>query len=278
MRLIFSRKGFDSSAGGVPSPVVSGQPVSLPIPTKMPTPTRYRDVSTGIYKLVEDLTKGRIQSDRNCHLDPDLDEKSLPRLPGWRGALGQLGAAQSHLARNSVGPGDLFLFWGLFQAAAINPSTNKWQFKGPREHRIFGWLQIDDVLRVGPDPQYALSRYPWLEKHPHAATGWPESNTIYVGRENLNLPGRNVDRNGFGLFEGGSRLTAVDSARVSTWSVPCWMDPHRGGVGMTYHPEGRWCSAGTLIAAARGQEFIADIGERDDALDWVANLFGPCAA
>ena len=33
MKLIFSRKGFDSSAGGIPSPILpDGRMISLPIP------------------------------------------------------------------------------------------------------------------------------------------------------------------------------------------------------------------------------------------------------
>jgi len=50
-----------------------------------------------------------------AHLDPDLDAASRRREPGWRPLLGQHGAAQSHLCNESVGPGDLFLFFGLFR-------------------------------------------------------------------------------------------------------------------------------------------------------------------
>ena len=97
MRIIFSRKGFDSSAGGVPSPIIGGRPHSLPIPTRMPTVTRFRDLGNGTAALVDDLTNGRLSSDQPCHLDPDLDAGALSRPPGWRGALGQVSAAQSHL-------------------------------------------------------------------------------------------------------------------------------------------------------------------------------------
>jgi hypothetical protein len=38
VKLILSRKGFDSAAGGVPSPLIDGRPVSLPIPTRQPSP------------------------------------------------------------------------------------------------------------------------------------------------------------------------------------------------------------------------------------------------
>jgi hypothetical protein len=84
--------------------------MSLPIPTKMPTPTRFGDLS-GIYgNLVSDLTRGRLTEKDWCHLDPDISEDALPRRPGWRGALGQVSAAQGHLANQDVLPGDLFLF------------------------------------------------------------------------------------------------------------------------------------------------------------------------
>src|SRR4051794_34886590 len=107
MRVIFSRKGFDSSAGGCPSPIVEGQPISLPIPVrKTPSPLRFIDLIGDYSSLVEDLTKGRIDRYSRCHLDPDLKSSVLPRLPGWRGALGQVGAAQGHLSNEGVNVGD----------------------------------------------------------------------------------------------------------------------------------------------------------------------------
>ncbi|WP_311061003.1 hypothetical protein [Pseudomonas aeruginosa] len=59
MKLIFSRKGFDSSAGGVPSPIVEGRPISFPIPTRMPTPIAFGDLAEPIPTLIEELTRGR---------------------------------------------------------------------------------------------------------------------------------------------------------------------------------------------------------------------------
>jgi len=55
--------------------------------------------------------------------------------------------------------------------------------------------------------------------------------------------------------------------------VPDWLNPKRGGVGMTYHPLSRWNDDGTVIAASRGQEFVADIAGRRDAIDWLRRLF-----
>ena len=272
MKLILSCKGFDSSAGGCPSPLLDGRPVSLPIPTRQPSPTTYGDLSSGVADLVTDLTRRRITADHRCHLDPDLDPTSLPRQPGWRGALGQVSTAQTHLANNSIAPGDLFLFWGLYRAASRN-AAGRWQFTGDAEHRIFGWLQIDEILAVGEDPAPALASHPWLASHPHLATGWNRNNTVYVARDELALPGGQPGLPGFGLMKTGFRLTSPESHQPSTWVAPAWLNPLNGGPGLTYHPDKRWNPDNTLRSAARGQEFIADIGERSDALAWLNGLF-----
>ena len=44
MRIVFSRKGFDSAAGGGVSPIIAGQPVSLPIPSGGWSSTTYADL------------------------------------------------------------------------------------------------------------------------------------------------------------------------------------------------------------------------------------------
>ena len=45
-RIILSRKGFDSSAGGVASPIFKdGSIFSIPIPQKSPSPTKYKDLN-----------------------------------------------------------------------------------------------------------------------------------------------------------------------------------------------------------------------------------------
>lgn len=271
MKLIFSRKGFDSSAGGVPSPLVDERPISLPIPTRMPTPTRYADLPTEVAELVTDLTRGRVAADRACHLDPDLVAGSLARHPGWRGALGQVSAAQSHLLNSGVGQGDVFLFWGLYRPA-VRTQSGSWNFAGVAEHRLFGWLQIDEILTIGDDPLPALARYPWLRSHPHLATGWPVNNTVYVAREKLLLPGRVAELPGFGVLNRGFRLTAPASNLPSLWAVPRWLNPLIGGTGMTYHAAERWNRDGTVRSAARGQEFVADVGNRQDAVDWLLQI------
>ena len=189
-------------------------------------------------QLVTDLTRGKLTADHPCHLDPDLEARTLPRPPGWRGALGQVSAAQSHLANNRIAPGDLFLFWGLFQPVTKNKSR-RWQFTGHAEHRLFGWLQIDEIVHVGTDPTAALAAHPWLASHPHLATGWSANNTVYLARDTLALPGLSQSLPGCGLMKTGVRLTKAGSPQPSTWTAPAWLDPLHGGTGLTYHPPER---------------------------------------
>ena len=117
MKLILSRKGFDSSAGGMPSPIFpDGRMVSLPIPDER-SQVSYADISysgASLGPLVAQLTDGQIPAHYRAHIDPDLAKNSLPRLAGWRPIFGQTGPAQGHLRNNGVGLGDLFLFFGLF--------------------------------------------------------------------------------------------------------------------------------------------------------------------
>jgi hypothetical protein len=274
LRLIFSRKGFDGGTGGCPSPIIDGNCISLPIPTRMPTPVTFADLNGRYGDLVEDLTKGRIGSATSCHLDPDISEHLLARKPGWRGAIGQVGSAQSHLRKQSIGPGDLFLFWGLFREVTNN---RPWTFVGRPEHRIFGWLQVGNVIHLGADGSQAVEHLPWLADHPHVRSGWSDQNTLYVAANELKLDGRTTKLPGYGQLQRGFRLTAREQLGrdlVSIWKAPRWLSPRHGGVGMTYHasPE-RWDDE-TVRVVSRGQEFVANIDSNAAALDWVERILG----
>ena len=271
MKIIFSRKGVDSVAGQCASAIVDGRPISLPIPTQMPTPTSYGDLAPVISALANDLSRGGLPSTRPCHLDPDIDRNALriTRPPGWRGALGQTTASLSHLRNAGVGPGDLFLFWGLFRECAQH--EGKWRYVGPRQHAIFGWLEVDKFVDLGSDGSHVLVDYPWLLHHPHARADWTEQNALFIARELLSFGEAPIP--GFGVFQRPIRLTKLDAKMPSIWSVPKWLDPTDGGAGMTYHPPDRWLGNGTVKAAARGQEFVTDVGERSDAREWLLALF-----
>ena len=265
MQIIFSRKGFDSSFGGCPSPILGGRPISLPIPTKQPTATTFADLRDPIPQMVTDLTRGKLTPEHPCHLDPDLDVSALPqRLSGWRGALGQVAAARAHLSNQQVGSGDLFLFWGLFRP--VERRDRGWQYVSRPIHAVFGWLQVaNSYANPGGGP---LQGCPWLERHPHVQHGWKDDNMIYVGRESLTISRTPLP--GFGVLRRPFGLTAADAPFPSLWRVPEWLHMSEGGVGMTYHPAHRWLERGRVRSAARGQEFVADVRSRPDALEWAA--------
>jgi hypothetical protein len=271
MKIVFSRKGVDSAAGRCASVLVDGRAISLPIPTSMPTATRYGDLAAPIPAIASDVSSGRLSADRFCHLDPDIDKAAFTasRPAGWRGALGQVSAALSHLQNCGVGPDDLFLFWGLFRTCEHRSSG--WRYSGPRQHAIFGWLQVGEVISLGTDGSHVLQKHPWLKDHPHVRAGWPSSNAIYIARSRLSFVNSMIA--GYGVFDRPIMLPADGSATASTWSVPGWLDPSNGGVGMTYHPPKRWLGGGLVKAAARGQEFVADAGDREDARHWLKSLF-----
>jgi len=267
--VIFSRKGVDSAAGKCASALIDGRPISIPIPTREPSPTTYGMLSNPLATVARDLSKGNLSGDRMCHLDPDIDHSALAVRPeGWRGALGQVSSSLSHLRNQSVKAGDLFLFWGLYRP--VESVDGCWRYVGPRQHAAFGWLMIDAVHDVVDDGSQLLATHPWLQDHPHVRPYWTASNAVYVATDSFELDGRLFP--GSGVFTQAFRLTALDSPLPSRWSVPDWLDPTQGGVGMSYHAEPRWLGNGLLQTAARGQEFVADISDRMDARKWIADI------
>ena len=96
MKIILSRKGFDSANGGIVSPIFEdGTMVSFPIPSDD------ADTYNSLYyngiqysKILRDL---RYKGGDHCHLDPDLDlGRRRKRIDGWFPAFGQRDAAASY--------------------------------------------------------------------------------------------------------------------------------------------------------------------------------------
>ena len=281
MKLIFSRKGFDSSAGGVPSPIFpDGRMVSLPIPDERSKVT-YADISyngASLGPLVSQLTRGEIAAHSPAHIDPDLAQDSLPRLAGWRPIFGQTGPAQGHLRNNGVGPGDLFLFFGLFQRVEGRDGVYTWARNVRPCHVIWGWLQIAEVLPIGNSKP--PSGYEWAAYHPHFDRGREPNNVVYVASRHLEIDG--VETNGMPgagvctFFSTRQQLTASPVETTTTWNLPAWFHPTGNRTPLTYHADARrWRRQGARTAlktVSRGQEFILDCDEYPEAVAWVWDL------
>lgn len=277
MKLILSRKGFDGTSGGVPSPIFpDGSFLSLPIPD-VRSPVRYRDLrwrGRNVGDLVERLTRGRLRAGHGAHLDPDLALDALDRPVGWRPVLGQCAAAQGHLRNQGVGVGDLFIFWGLFRRV-----DEQLRWHGPKLHMAWGWLRIGAVASVDREIRGERS-WSWLRRHPHLAFDPDPTNTLYVAASEGSGGAGVFDR-----FDPARVLTASSAVRPSLWELPRWFLP-RGRPALSYHDHpGRWTEERgrvRLRSAARGQEFVLDLDHYPEAEGWLARLpgsvFGPLPA
>lgn len=278
MRLILSRKGFDSGAGGCPSPVLpDGRLLSLPIPD-VSSPLRYRDLTLGdiqLGELVEQLTGGRYPAGHPAHLDPDLQPAMLARAPQWRPLLGQAGSAQGHLLNQNVGVGDIFLFFGLFQL--VKREGGRWCFDkhAPRQHVLWGWLQVGAVFRIA---ELGADELAWARYHPHFAIAADATNTLYVAADALTLGDGTTALPGAGVFthfEQRLCLTDRSGSSLSTWRLPPWFYPEGRKPLSFHHNRERWrqrpdCTL--LTAAARGQEFVLQADEYPETNGWLRQL------
>ncbi len=236
MKIILSRKGFDSASGGGPSPIVDGRPVSLPIPAGRASVTSYDDLGLG--ELVQRASRGKVGRADLCHHDPMFTNAG-------ECLFGQVGAAQTHLANHQVGIGDAFVFFGLFRGQ-----------DGERHHRIFGAMAVERMHRVEGLEPAALAELQALG-HPHALAAHGHNDVIYRGR------GWQATRADHAL-----RLT-VPEGPPSLWNVPPWLK----ACGLSYHDRSdRWLRGGRLRSVARGQEFVCDIGRKGAPRRWLEDI------
>lgn len=164
----------------------------------------------------------------------------------WNGrwAFGQTGRAESHLDRQRIEPGDVFLFFGLF-------------FGADRHQRIFGWMEVGEVKRLGAHPTADDDPTGFPRRHPHTLGEWEDNNTLYLGI-------------------GGRATTAADELRLSKpgaspsiWRIPPWVKR----TGLSYHTDPtRWAKDGELRTVGRGQEFVADIGDLVEPRRWLQSI------
>lgn len=275
MKIVLSRKGVDSSAGGFASPVMpDGRLLPVAIPDKR-SPIRYRDLkdTVGIGRMVKHLSNERLNSWDRVHLDPDLNAHSIERQEEFQAAFGQCGAAQSHLASHQIGPGDLFLFFGWYRQ--VEYVKRRWRYVtgAPDQHIIFGWLQISRLVSVAS--LLAGDQHPALRSHPHCFGEYSGDNTIYVARKVLSFNKHCAGAGCFSSRRDALVLTAQYKSR-SVWQVPRWMHPHGKGSVLSYHQDlSRWsrdADKTILKSAARGQEFVLDTSHYPEAIDWVKTL------
>jgi hypothetical protein len=280
MKVILSRKGFDSTYGGVPSPILpDGSLCPIPIPSS--EPPRLKDVmwrGEPLSDIVSALTNQRIRPWDGVHLDPDLQRQCRPRAPGWRPVFGQVDSAQTHLTNCGVGVGDVFLFFGWFRRTVRVNGHLTFDRAAPDLHVIFGWLQVGRMLH----PTKENGSVPcWAAEHPHVrrARTMSVNNTLYVARRHLELSSVAGPISGAGVFDHNSTvltLTAESQSR-SLWRLPRWFYPTPGKPALSFHSDARrWRPDRTgcyLRTVGRGQEFVLDCDYFPEAFDWLRAIF-----
>ena len=260
-RVILSRKGVDSAAGGRPSPILpDGRLFSLPIPQQPPSTHRYRDLCFDEFSAAELLRMGggrALHPNRSCHFDPMLE--------GALGLLGQHGAAQGELSRHEVGVGDLFLFFGWFRGTEDR--------RGSGCHHLFGWLQVTEVVR-GTQAIAAFLKASGVS-HPHGlgdAQGYAQ-NTLYASRGRLQGPSRCRPRAAFGRFPRThpELVLTEPGATRSVWRLP---EPVFNPGVSPFRNRLHWLEEGTTRVQPRGfgQEFILDAAHCPGVARWALAL------
>jgi len=265
MRVIFSRKGFDSENGGISSPILpDGQVLSIPIPENNGCQA-YKDLKVGD-KTYLDLLKelGRkTTNDELCHLDPDIYHNVLIRPSGWRPLFGQEEAAQGHLRNQHVNKGDLFLFFGWFKKTVEGPdgilAWDRMDKQG--KHVLFGYLEIGEIYTVDSGIKLPL----WMNSHPHAYDNHRKkcNNTIYVASEKLTLA---PSLPGAGTFRLTDKVVLTKPGKSrSCWHLPSFFRE----LHMTYNPkwEDEW-----VTVARRGQEFVVHGDGNKELEKWVLDI------
>jgi len=263
-KVVFSRKGFDSSAGGGYSPFdpQTGSYVVLPIPDGdigkyIGKETRFEQIeikpnhlpginASTLAELIScdalgfnDKVKNNI-TQKCAHFDPWLGPCPwLAESPNHHiGAFGQEGVAQAHLKNQGVDEGSLFLFFSRFKPIGnrqnkIVPDMFIPEHLDEGLYFIYGWLKVGKVVRKYEE----IRDEERLKRHPHTTQAYFEkedpflrkkNNTIYIADEFLFNDGSNLA--GCGYFRSLNKelcLSASDSdqQKLGKWIPSRWRLP-----------------------------------------------------
>jgi len=275
-KVILSRKGFDGTTGGKPSPIIEDKFVSLPIP-RAESGDYYKNLqispTESYLKVMKDLG---IKFFSEAHLDPDLQRTVLKERPeNWRGLFGQSGNSQGTLHNRNVGKGDIFLFFGWFRNTQNN--NGHWEYirKALDIHAIFGYLEVDEVfdIKAGNDVPS------WTEYHPHIS-GQKEygklQNSVYMATKSFTAYKENP---GWGCFNFDERLilTKPESPIKSLWELPpCFREEKEKFL----HSKEKWTILPNgrveMKTKGRGDQEVY-ISSNPDVIKWAEDLIKSCS-
>ena len=258
--LVISRKGFDATAGGRASPIfANGDIFSVPIPQKKQSPSRYRELQfkdMSGREILNFIGAKSISDDDFYHNDP--------LLFGQKGIFGQAGAPQGELENFGVGRGDLFLFFGWFK---------QYHQRGPDLHHLFGWLQIEKIIKGNSEILKFLSENEL--SHPHGTKDITQfkNNTIYIASKNLTFSDSVRDIKGHGVFKKTAEnliLTETGKTR-SRWRLP---KKYFTNTKNLFRNRLKWKDEEKCLVdcSGIGQEFILNAQDNPSVVEWASYL------
>ena len=268
MKIILSRKGFDSSNGGCPSPILpDGTLLSMPIPSN--DAESYDDLCYNgetYSDILKQLKPNPREPFLNCHVDPDIrDNNRKAAIVGWKPAFGQCEAAQGLLSNAKVEKGDIFLFFGWFRQ--VEKHNGSYRFVSRKNggfydhadmHIIYGYMQIGDMLSNGHD----LAKYSW---HPHSAFVERNvvNNAIYTPTETLSLLPK---LRGYGTLDyRKDRVLTMEGKSRGTWNDLPFLRPEH-----TYGKRKNSAKGEGLYYSGIWQELV--VYESEGLIDWAKSV------
>jgi len=276
MKIILSRKGFDSKYGGVPSPIMpDGTLLSLPIPNvgdDKKANIEYKNLQfedTNYAQIIAALTKGKKDKFlyEKCHLTPFLRKEVLPRSEKWQQGYRQSEQSLSHLLNQKAEKDDLFLFFGWFRD--VEKIDGKYQYvrNSKGRHIIFGFLQVGDIL---PNP--TGEQFPWSIPQEHLGEKI-ENKAFFVARPTLSWDETKPGAGVLNVKANPELILTKEGMTCSCWKLQDFMKDMK----ISYHTENSWKDGkdGYFKSADIGQEFVIS-SEREDLMqklkDWAKEL------
>ena len=274
MKVILSRKGSDSTYGGIASPIFPNNDMrSIPIPDTGGN-IKYSDLKYSHeldYKdFLEQLQSHniikKIQPKDSCHLDPDIYKDIIARPVPWKPLFGQISKAQQHLINQDIKKNDLFLFYGWFRKTVKVKNDLKYADNN-NLHIIFGYLQIGKILYPKKD-----GFEEWMKYHPHLHNKKRfenDTNCIYVARDTVTWDNR---INGSDIFNFHEKLILTKKTKSGYLSKSYWTNefPFDNTVKISRHSESAWKNEAYFQSTPIGQEFVFE--EKKTVENWAKEL------
>jgi hypothetical protein len=263
-KIILSRKGFDSTAGVIHSPIIDGKFFSLPIP-EGGSGLFYKDLklfgnNMDLFSLIRQLGAKQFSE---CHMDPNLNPSlyGLNEKDGWSPVFGQDDTALKHLLdTNKISVGDIFLFFGRFKYATLKGKKVEY-LKSKELHAIYGFLEIGEIVNIGKGLNDEQKEK--FNNHPHVKHQeyYHKNSTLFIpASKSIHGLSHTV-----GTFKFNKELVLSEEEKsLSNWKMPkpFW------GKEFTY--ELKIDKKGIVKSPGRGQEMVGNASE--EMISWIRKI------